>query len=81
MKWLLTGMVVVVILMHQDTWLWTNRSLVLGFLPVGLAYHTGFSILAALALAVLVRYAWPAHLEAADSIATGAEAGEDEARE
>jgi len=36
---------------------------VFGFLPVGLAYHAGYSILAAIMMAVLVKVAWPEHLE------------------
>jgi hypothetical protein len=56
-------MVVLVYVLHQDYWLWNDRTFVLGFLPVGLAYHAGYSILAAIMMAVLVRYAWPAQLE------------------
>jgi hypothetical protein len=63
MKWLLTLMVVLVYVLHQDFWLWRDRTLVLGFLPVGLAYHAAYSILAALMMAVLVRFAWPEQLE------------------
>jgi len=63
MKWLLTVMVVLVYLLHQDFWLWQDRSLVFGFLPVGLAYHAGYAILAAGMMAVLVKYAWPERLE------------------
>jgi hypothetical protein len=36
---------------------------VFGFLPVGLAYQAGYSILASLLMAVLVKFAWPHHLE------------------
>jgi hypothetical protein len=62
---LLTLLVAVVYLLHQDFWNWKRiEPLVLGFLPVGLAYHVGFSILAAGTMAVLVHFAWPKHLEA-----------------
>src|ERR1051325_5115981 len=67
MKWLLTLMVLIVYVLHQDFWLWGDRTLVLGFLPVGLAYHAFYSILAAIMMAVLVRFAWPAHLEEAET--------------
>lgn len=62
---LLSLLVATVYLLHQDFWNWERiEPLVLGFLPVGLAYHVGFSILAAATMAVLVRFAWPKHLEA-----------------
>jgi hypothetical protein len=61
---LLTLMVLVVYWLHQDYWNWTKAEpLVFGFLPVGLAYHVGYSILAAIMMAVLVKFAWPKHLE------------------
>ncbi len=63
MKWLLTLLVIVVYLLHQDFWLWSDRSLIFGFLPVGLAYHAGYSLLAAGMMALLVKFAWPAELE------------------
>jgi hypothetical protein len=63
MKWLLTLIVVVVILLHQDIWFWKDNTLVLGFLPIGLAYHIFYSCLAALTMWLLVRLAWPTHLE------------------
>ena len=63
MKWLLVVAVIVVYLLHQDYWNWTNKTLVLGVLPVGLAYHAFYCVLAALLMAALVKFAWPAHLE------------------
>jgi uncharacterized protein DUF3311 len=63
MKWLLTLMVLLVYVLHQDSWNWHDRTVVLGFLPVGLAYHAAYSILAAIMMAVLVRFAWPEYLE------------------
>jgi len=66
-KLLLFLMVAGVYVLHQDYWNWKNSDLVLGFLPVGLAYHAGYSILAAIMMAVLVKFAWPAHLEQTES--------------
>jgi hypothetical protein len=61
---LLTLLVLVVYVLHQDFWNWKKTEpLVLGFLPIGLAYHAGYSILAAITMALLVRFAWPKHLE------------------
>ncbi|MCG3196639.1 MAG: hypothetical protein GHCLOJNM_01115 [bacterium] len=60
------GLLVIVVLMvilHQDFWFWRNSSLVFGFLPVGLAYHVAYSILASLVMLGLVRFAWPKELE------------------
>ncbi len=63
-KILLLLLVVVVYCLHQDFWFWKKHEpLVFGFLPVGLAYHAAYSILAAILMAVLVKYAWPKHLE------------------
>ena len=83
MRVLFVVLVLIVIVLHQDTWLWTNKTLVFGFLPAGLAYHAGYSILAALTMALLVRYFWPAHLEEADAYTPPqnvANAADDEAR-
>lgn len=61
---LLTLLIAAVYLLHQDSWNWKSADpLVFGFLPVGLAYHAGYSILAAIMMAVLVKFAWPKHLE------------------
>ena len=50
--------------LHQDVWFWNDRSLVFGFMPVGLAYHAAFSIAAALLWASAVKWAWPSDIEA-----------------
>ena len=61
---LLTLLVLAVYVLHQDFWNWKRATpLVLGFLPVGLAYHAAYSLLAALTMALLVKFAWPKHLE------------------
>lgn len=63
MKWILALMVLAVIVLHQDCWLWHDSTLVFGVLPMGLAYHAAYSVLAAATMAVLVKFAWPEHLE------------------
>ena len=62
-KLLLFLMIAGVYILHQDNWNWKSTDIVLGFLPIGLAYHVGYSILAAIMMAVLVKFAWPKHLE------------------
>jgi hypothetical protein len=63
MKWVLTALVLIVYTLHHDYWNWHDKSLVFGFLPKGLAYHGFFCLLASALLAVLVKFAWPSHLE------------------
>ncbi|PYJ07342.1 MAG: hypothetical protein DME25_04110 [Verrucomicrobia bacterium] len=63
---LLTLLVIGVYVLHQDFWNWKKADLIFGFLPIGLAYHAAYSFLAALTMALLVKFAWPAHLEATE---------------
>jgi len=63
-KYGLLILVSIVYLAHQDFWNWTKtKPFILGFLPVGLAYHAAYSIVACLTMAILVKYAWPKELE------------------
>jgi hypothetical protein len=49
---------------HQDVWFWrTARPLVFGFLPIGLAYHAFYCVVAMLLMWLLTAVAWPAHLD------------------
>lgn len=60
----LTLLVLLVYLLHQDFWNWRRvEPLIFGFLPIGLAYHAAFSVLAAIMMAVFVKFAWPTHLD------------------
>jgi hypothetical protein len=70
MKWLLTILVIAVLILHQDFWLWTDKTLVFGFLPIGLAYHALYSLVAAFTMWLLVRFAWPKEIEEADALLT-----------
>jgi hypothetical protein len=50
--------------LHQDGWLWRDaRPLVLGFLPIGLAYHAAYCLAVAALMWLLTHFEWPAHLE------------------
>ena len=62
MKTFFYGFLIVLFILHQDFWLWDNTNLMLGFLPVGLAYHVVFSIAAAVAWYLAIRFAWPDEL-------------------
>jgi len=64
--------------LHQDIWFWRSaRPLVFGVLPVGLAWHAGYTLAVSVVMAILVRRAWPAHLEdAAGEAARGTGRGD-----
>ena len=61
---LLVVVVVALYILHQDFWFWrTAHPLILGFIPIGLFYHAAFSVAASLVMWLLVKFAWPSHLE------------------
>lgn len=59
MRRLLLALIPVLYLLHQDWWLWSDTRLLFGFLPVGLAYHIGYTLAVFAWLALFVRFAWP----------------------
>lgn len=60
----LSLLVLVVYALHQDVWNWRRTEpLLFGLFPPGLWYHLSYSVLAAVTMALLVKWAWPAHLE------------------
>jgi hypothetical protein len=61
---LLVIVVVALYILHQDIWFWrTPYPMAFGFIPIGLFYQGCFSVAASLVMWLLVKYAWPAHLE------------------
>jgi uncharacterized protein DUF3311 len=61
---LLVVIVITLYILHQDFWFWrTAKPLVFGFIPIGLFYHACFTVAASLVMWVLVKQAWPSHLE------------------
>jgi hypothetical protein len=49
---------ILLFLLHHDLWLWSDPRRIAG-LPVGLLYHVGYCLVAALLMGALTRFAWP----------------------
>ena len=56
-------LLVLLLLLHQDFWFWNSKYLVFGFIPIGLAYHAAFSIACAVVWGLIMRFAWPEHVD------------------
>lgn len=62
--------------LHQDIWFWrTAQPVVFGVLPVGLFYHAAYTAAISLLMWLLVRLAWPGHLDDDDTDAAGVRSG------
>ncbi|MDE2700642.1 MAG: DUF3311 domain-containing protein [Gemmatimonadetes bacterium] len=59
--WPLSVLLVLLILFF-NIWMWDNDTLILG-LPINLLYHIGLCVLTTLCMLVIVRLAWPHHLD------------------
>ncbi|KAA5541873.1 DUF3311 domain-containing protein [Roseiconus nitratireducens] len=57
--WIIAALVLLLLILHQDNWFWTDDTLVFGFLPIGLLWHAGISIGASLTWALATVIAWP----------------------
>lgn len=66
MKYVVWGLVVLLIILHQDVWLWENDTLVAGFMPMTLLYHACISLAAGATWFLATKFAWPTILEDAD---------------
>lgn len=64
MKIVVLLLLVALAILHHDWWWWNEaKPLVLGFIPIGLAWHAGISIAAAAVWFLATRFAWPEHLD------------------
>jgi hypothetical protein len=63
MKYVVWALAVALFILHQDFWLWDDHTLMFGFLPIGLAYHIGFSIASSLLWGLAIIFAWPKDIE------------------
>ena len=67
MKQLLIVLILLLAILHQDFWWWDDRTVVFGFMPVGLAWHMGISIAAGLVGLLAVQFCWPKKFDAPDT--------------
>ena len=70
--YLVWGLVLLLIILHQDNWLWTNDYAVFGFIPMGLFFHACISIAASLTWFVAIKFAWPHELDLVEPATDGA---------
>ena len=66
MKYVIWSLVAILLIVHQDNWFWTDDTLVFGFMPIGLMWHVGISISAAIVWYSATVVAWPSDLEYAE---------------
>ncbi|MEX1223664.1 MAG: DUF3311 domain-containing protein [Pirellulales bacterium] len=59
MKYLVWGLVVLLIVLHQDVWFWDDDRLVFGFMPITLLYHACISMGAGFTWFLATLFAWP----------------------
>ena len=52
-----------ILVLRHDFWNWHRAEPILWFLPVGLWWQVMVTLLASLTMWLLVRFAWPKHLE------------------
>ncbi len=72
MRRVVYGLIILLAILHQDFWWWDDsETLVLGVLPIGLAYHAVVSLLASLLWAMAVMFCWPPGLDDVEAGAGG----------
>lgn len=63
--------IAVLLIVHQDNWLWEDTTLVWGFMPIALLYHAGISLAAGITWFLATLFCWPAELEEAAAAEDG----------
>lgn len=66
MKYIIWGLVLLLVILHQDNWNWDNDTLMFGFMPVGLFYHACISVAATVIWFLATIFIWPAELHEDD---------------
>lgn len=57
------GLVLLLLVLHYDFWYWDDRTLVLGFMPIGLFFQALISVGCAIVWFLVVKHAWPQGIE------------------
>ena len=68
MKWIVWALILLLLVLHQDNWFWTDGTLVFGFIPIGLFYHACLSLAAGAVWLLAVKCAWPVGVDEDDKI-------------
>ena len=63
MRYLVWALVLLLVVLHQDNWLWEDERLMFGFMPIGLCYHACISVAAGVVWFLATKFCWPAGLE------------------
>lgn len=63
MKYVVWSLIVLLLIVHQDNWLWDDTTLLFGFMPIGLMYHACISLAAGIAWYLATKFCWRAELE------------------
>jgi hypothetical protein len=71
-KKIVFGLLLLLAILHQDFWWWDDRTLVFGFMPVGLAWHAAISLVAGFLWLLAVMFCWPRDLENIERETSGA---------
>ena len=64
---IITILVLVLLILHQDNWFWTDDTLVFGFIPIAMFWHVCISIAATLVWYLATKIAWPADESTSDN--------------
>ena len=59
----IAGLAILLAILHHDFWLWTDKTLVFGFIPSGLFYHALYSVACACLWFAAITFAWPEQWE------------------
>lgn len=64
MKYVIGLLVIVLMILHHDTWNWhRHEPMVFGVIPIGLAHHVGISIASGVVWLLAVLFAWPKEID------------------
>jgi len=56
---IIAGLVLLLLILHQDNWFWNDGTLLFGFVPIGLFWHACISIAASATWYLATKIAWP----------------------
>ena len=57
------GLVLLLLILHQDYWQWEHNPVLFGFMPYTMAYNIGISLATGMLWIVVCFVLWPKHLE------------------